>query len=120
MSVTEDSTLSKGIGPKARPAVGAGIGLLIGIVVVGMVVLIVQTYGIALNIKDTQARVISCTDPAGECAQRGEAATGAAVASISEASIIAAACADRPRSQTVADVERCVRAELAKRAKAGE
>lgn len=49
-----------------------------------------------------------CTNPAGECAQRGQKQTTTAVASINEITAYAAACADRPGPQSLAEIRLCI------------
>ena len=65
------------------------------------------------QIKQLAETIRSCTDPAGECYKQGQERTGAAVASINEVIIYAAACADQPGVDSVPKIRNCVRALLA-------
>ena len=72
-------------------------------------------------IRDTQRgnsevlRLIrSCTTPGQECFERGQRQTADAVADINRVAIIAAACADKPRRQSVEQIQSCVIARLAR------
>jgi hypothetical protein len=70
----------------------------------------------ALNRTDETLRTIkSCTTPGKKCFNEGQARTGEAVAGINEVAVMAAACADKPRQQTVEQIERCVRKRLAEK-----
>lgn len=60
------------------------------------------------------ARIEDCTTPGRTCFDRGTDQTADAIASINKVSIIAAACADKPRRQTVEQIQACVIAELAR------
>lgn len=54
------------------------------------------------------AIIEDCTNPTGACAKRGQESTETAVATINEIALYAAACADRPGDQTLAEIKRCV------------
>lgn len=56
----------------------------------------------------TNERILDCLEPAGECYQRSQQQTGDAVASINEISQYAAVCADRPGSQSLDEIRRCI------------
>lgn len=95
---------------------GAVVGLLAGAVVIGLVFLIVQTYGLASSIREgqkvnlrTNALIASCVTPEGKCFKDGEERTGRAVENIGLLSIYAAACADTPGVQGAPAIEACVR-----------
>ena len=112
---------------RARPAVGALAGLLAAALVLLVVVTVVQTRDVVGEIRRgqeislrTQQEVLSCTDPDGDCYRRNAESQAVAVASITEVSIIAAACADRDAPQTLEQIERCVRITLRDRARPEE
>jgi len=60
------------------------------------------------QIKRVAEQIESCTTPEGECFKRGQARTGAAVASINDVVILAAACAKQPNNVTAAQIRACV------------
>jgi hypothetical protein len=62
----------------------------------------------------TSARIVDCTSPGRDCFERGQKQTAEAVASINRVAVLAAACADKPRRQTVEQIQACVIAELAR------
>ena len=67
----------------------------------------------ALARTDETLQVIkSCTTPGKKCFDEGQKRTGEAVASINKVAVYAAACADKPRKQSVAEIEACVRKRL--------
>lgn len=78
-------------------ATAAAVALILGL----MLVLMGATYRVLAIVED-------CTNPAGECAQRGQKSTSTAVASINEISAYAAVCADRPGSQSLAEIRACI------------
>lgn len=61
----------------------------------------------------TLDRIVECTTPGRECYDRGQEQTSAAVGDINRISVLAAACADRPRAQSVEQIQACVIARLA-------
>lgn len=65
------------------------------------------------RIVEIAEKIDSCTDPEGECTQRGQQRTASAISDINRISIIAAACADRPAQQTLEEIQGCVIAKLA-------
>lgn len=86
-------------------------------VLIVLIAIVVSVSLILVVILQTQnrrllAEVEDCTNPDGQCAQRGQEQTGKAVGSINEntntISLYAAACADRPGDQTLAQIKRCV------------
>lgn len=110
---------------------------LIGVVVMGLVLLavvtIVRTTTLVELIREDQKagqarsketnrianQIESCTTPAGECYQRSQRNTGAAVSTINEITVYAAACASQPATLAAPNVERrielitaCVQASL--------
>lgn len=61
--------------------------------------------------KQTKAiadRIESCTTPEGACYRRGQQNTGAAVSTINEITIYAAACAKQPGIDTAREIRACV------------
>lgn len=68
------------------------------------------------EVKDTSARLLSCTDPNGECYKSGDRRSGAAIKTINEAQkqvvTIAAYCAKQPGNVTLEQIEDCVNKEL--------
>lgn len=105
-------------GPKtraARPVVGALVGVLCAALVVGLAVVLVQVYSLTSAIREqqkvsvqTNERIVSCTDPEGDCYRESQERTKAVVADIGKVSAYAAACADQPGVQGSADVLACV------------
>lgn len=102
---------------------------LLGCVVSGIVVVLVQGALKATETRDAQKintpkidrteetlRVVeqlardidSCTDPQGACAKRGQRNTAKAVDSIALRQVAAVACADRPGTQRVTEIQACV------------
>lgn len=77
-------------------------------------VLVLQLVLLATLLRTSEANqqlldlIEGCTNPAGECAQRGQEQTTTAVASINEISAYAAVCADRPGSQSLAEIRLCI------------
>ena len=63
--------------------------------------------------QETLRLIRSCTTPGQECFERGQEQTANAVADINRVAVYAAACADRPRKQTVEEIQSCVIARLA-------
>lgn len=57
---------------------------------------------------ETNDQILDCLDPEGECYQRSQENTGGVVASINEITQYAAVCADRPGTQSLVDIRRCV------------
>lgn len=107
--------LSDGI-RRARPLVGAFVALCACAVVIGVVVLLVQTYSLTDSIRqsqktaqDTNEAILSCTDPKGECAKRGQEQTAEAVDNIGRLAVYAAACADLEGVQGAPEIEKCMR-----------
>jgi hypothetical protein len=56
----------------------------------------------------TNEQVLDCLRPEGVCFKRSQQQTGDVVASINEISQYAAACADRPGSQSLDEIRRCI------------
>lgn len=106
---------------------GAIVGALAGALLVIVLVLLVRTWSLADGIRVAQQSnaqtlrethrtldvVQSCTTPGRECFKRGQKQTSGAIADINRVSIYAAACADRPRQQTVEQIQACVIERLA-------
>jgi hypothetical protein len=62
---------------------------------------------------ETLRLIRSCTTPGQECFDRGQERTANVVADINRVAVFAAACADKPRRQTVQQIQSCVIARLA-------
>jgi predicted metalloprotease len=110
-------------GRTARPVLGAVVGVLAAVLVVGMVYLGVSTYTLVNAMRETQQtnsktydKVLDCTDPEGECYREGQERTKQVVADIGKVSAYAAACADLPGRQTEVEVYQCVLDRLAEEA----
>lgn len=69
------------------------------------------------NNAETLQIIKSCTTPGQECFDRGQKQTADVVADINRVAVLAAACADRPRQQTVEDIQSCVISRLAESSK---
>lgn len=94
----------------------------LGAFVIGSIFVVTSILDLVENIRadqkvnaSTNARLLDCTDPEGECAKRGAKATGQAVSSIGQLSVYASACAadvdgSLPVRQRVKIIERCVTA----------
>lgn len=68
------------------------------------------------GVQDTSDRLLSCTDPKGECYQSGDRRSGAAIQTINESQkrivTIAAYCAKQTENKTLDQIEACVNKEL--------
>lgn len=53
-----------------------------------------------------------CTTPGRKCFTRSQRQTGKVVGSLNDMTVIAAACADRPNSQTLMQIKRCIVKEI--------
>lgn len=100
---------------KVRPAVYAALFGCIALLVVGLVFVVVQTFGLVSQTRATQEGnrdllnlIKSCTDPSGECAKRGQEQTADAIADINRVTVYAAACADEPGVQGQSAIYACV------------
>jgi hypothetical protein len=60
------------------------------------------------NAQETNELILDCLDPKGTCYQKSQKQTGDVVASINEISQYAAVCADRPGSQSLDEIRRCI------------
>lgn len=60
------------------------------------------------NAQDTNDQILDCLDPDGQCYKESQERTGQSVASINEVTYYAAVCADRPGSQSLRDIRRCI------------
>lgn len=74
---------------------------------------------VTLNeVRETSDRLLSCTDPKGDCYRNGDRRSGAAIKTINEAQkqvvTIAAYCAKQPGNTTLEQIEDCVNKELAR------
>lgn len=113
--------------PNRRPLLGAVAGLLIGLLVAGFLVLTIRTWSLTDDIRasqvvnanarkssdDTLHAIQDCTQPSGECFQRGQKRTASAVGDINKVVILAAACSvGLPASLTVderqSSIQSCV------------
>ena len=79
--------------------------------VVGFVLLAATTIVIQYQM---MTEILSCTQPKGECNQRGQRQTSGAIDDINKITVYAAACADRPYTQTEAQIYACVMQKLAR------
>lgn len=102
-----------------RKIAGTLVGVLSGLVVVGLLYLIVQTYGVVELIREDQGtnartfeRIESCTTPGEECFEDSQERTGEVIDNINLVAIVAAACADQSATQTVREIRECVVEEL--------
>lgn len=99
--------------PRRRAAAWAVVGVLAAALSLLAIVAILETrQGTATNTRILRI-VEDCTTPGRVCADRGAKATADAIADINRVTVYAAACADRPRTQTEADILACVLARLA-------
>lgn len=65
------------------------------------------------GIASTAEQIESCTTPGRPCFERGQRQTASAIETINRVTILAAACADQPRRQTVEQIQFCVLRRLA-------
>lgn len=115
-----------------RPAFGAALGILVGLLIVALVVLIARTYTLTDQIRTAQVTnsrnietsqetldaVRSCTTPGRKCYERGKTQTAGAVANINRVVILAAACSvgldlKMPVADRQAAIQNCVITRLA-------
>lgn len=115
--------------PLGRLIVGTLAGVLVGVLVVGSIVLVTTIYTLTDAIRHTQLNnkstlasteraataaedsldaIMDCTTPEGDCYRRSQDSTGDAVGGINVYAVYAAACADRPDTQTVTEIEKCI------------
>lgn len=85
---------------RSRKALFALLYFSVGVFLIGVVVTVVSIFNIVDSIREdqktntsTNRAVLDCTQPEGECAKRGQEATGKAVNDIGRLSIYASACA---------------------------
>jgi hypothetical protein len=95
--------------------------LLLTALVIGVIGVVVQTFSLLSTVRETQKvskssveTIRDCTEPEGQCYQESQKRTAKVVADIGKVSAYAAACADRPGTQTEDDVLACVLRRLAK------
>jgi hypothetical protein len=73
---------------------------------------------ILIGVQSTSDRLLSCTDPKGECYQSGDRRSGAAIKTINDYQkrivITAAYCAKQAENKTTEQIEKCVNEEIAK------
>jgi hypothetical protein len=71
-----------------------------------------------IGVQSTSDRLLSCTDPKGECYQSGDRRSGAAIKTINDYQkrivITAAYCAKQPENKTTTQIEVCVNREINK------
>lgn len=98
------------------------IGLVLGACAVALVVAVIVAAVTATQIRESQVTntrtientqatldlIRDCTEPSGECYQRGQDSTADAVDNIGLLSAYAAACADQPETQTADEIQACV------------
>ena len=91
---------------RQRPAFGAAVGILVGCLVVAVLVLMVRTWSLTDQIRESQKTntgtleatqqtldaVNDCTQPTGKCFKRGQSQTAKAVGDINRVVVLAAAC----------------------------
>ena len=91
---------------RQRPAFGAAVGVLVGVLIVAVLLMMVRTWSLTDQIRDSQQTntgtleatqqtldaVNDCTQPAGECFKRGQSQTAKAVGDINRVVVLAAAC----------------------------
>lgn len=126
--MTDSSSIPTGITSQTGRRVGwVLIGACTGMVVVVLLTVLISIRGTQQNnspiLKSTEQAATSadrtleqiedCTTPGRECYERGVRRTADAIASINEVAIYAAACADKPRRQSVEEIQSCVIARLA-------
>lgn len=102
-----------------RQIFGAVVGTLLGVVVVSVLWLLVQTYAVSAATRDTQktnrdtfTTIEDCTTPGRSCFEDAMKRQRAAIEDVNRVSIVAAACADRDDTQTVREIQACVLAAL--------
>lgn len=74
-----------------------------------------ETHSNSVVLKDLARRIVSCTEPTGQCFKDGQARTGEAVASINQVVIYAVACSKVIPNQgdrTFTEIQTCVEARL--------
>lgn len=105
---------------RARPVVGAVVGILVAVFVVGFAVVLVQSFATVKAIRESQKTntstnqtILDCTEPTGECYKESQRRTKEVVTDIGKVSAYAAACADLPGVQGSDEVLTCVLDRLA-------
>lgn len=96
---------------------GAVVALLVVLLVAAILTTATQTNAIRStqqNSRDALTAIQDCTTPGKDCFERGQKSTAKAVATINKVAVYAAACADRPRQQSVEQISACVFARLAR------
>jgi len=112
---------------RQRPVFGAVVGVLVGMLLVAVLVLMTRTWALTDQIRESQKTntgtleatqktldaVEDCTQPTGECFQRGQKRTASAVGDINRVVILASACSvglDTRLSveQRQAEIQQCV------------
>lgn len=116
-------------GPRTRAALGALAGVGVAVLSILVLVLLVRTWSLADAIRESQVTntktvrntatiaedtkatldlVQGCVTVGESCYQQGQSQTAAAVGSINDFAIWAAACADQPGTQAVEEIEHCI------------
>lgn len=101
------------------PVAGAVAGFAAMLAVLLVLVMLVRTWGLAESVRGSQQSntrtlelIESCTTVGGECYQRSQKRTADVVGLLNNYQrrivTLAAACADRPRAQTVEQIRQCV------------
>lgn len=124
--------------PRLRAVLHVIAGVATGVFIVGAVFLGITTYELVDAVRDTQvgsveraerdrardertaataadaaraaSRIEDCTTPGRKCFEDGQQRLGRTVGTINRYAIAAAYCADRPGTQTVPELERCIAA----------
>lgn len=111
---------------RRREFAGAVVYALLASLVIGMIYLVVQVFGIVSAIRADQQvnaatgkssastlRLIEdCLSPDGYCADARAEADGRQAVVLTRISVFAAACADQPERQSAEQIETCVKALL--------
>lgn len=109
---------------KINPITGAVAGLAGAVAVLLVLVMLVRTWGLAEAVREGQQAntrtldlIESCTTVGGECYDRGQEQTADVIELLNtyqrRVVTLAAACADRPDTQSAREIERCVNKALA-------
>lgn len=113
---------------RRRRVLGTVAGVAVGVLLVLLIALLIRTWTLADEIRETQRvntgtlttseetldRINDCTTPGRKCYDKGQKRTAEAVGDINRVIVLAAACADQPQRQTVIEIQNCVIAELAR------
>lgn len=101
---------------RRRQILGALIGVLIGVALISHVVVVVRTWAVTDQIRETQKQTASatfliedCTKPTGECYRRARRSSATTVHDLNRVSVYAAACASGPARRTAPQIQACVK-----------